>query len=158
MGHIFSLCCPPPEDDAGDASESSPLLGRANDPRRAQAVEVDEAYPRDDQQSKLDKIVRKTACAFVDINSERDVSITVSRDQGNAYQSALASLPDNTTATGAVLPNVAEPPGEVLMRTCVTHADVQRIEHAAQTANANLEGFRIEVGENLVEDFNNTPK
>jgi len=157
MGQCFQICCPPPDDDSGIASESSPLLGRANDRSRALPVDVDENYPRDDEQSKLDKIVRSTATAFVDINSDRDVSIGTTRDKESIYQSTLASLPKQETS--AILPDCGtEDANEVFSKSCITQTDIARIEKEAEQADASMSGFRITTEESLVEDFNNTPK
>lgn len=154
MGQCLTICCPSPEDDSGIASEASPLL----DPRsRISPVEVDESYPRDDEHSQLDKIVRNTAGAFVDINCDRDVSIGTSRDKESIYQTTLATLPKQET--NIVLPDCGvEDPNEVFSKTTVTRSDIERIGKQAEQANANLTCFKITSDENLVEEFNNTPK
>ncbi|XP_063684316.1 uncharacterized protein LOC134818603 isoform X2 [Bolinopsis microptera] len=158
MGQCIGMCCPPPDDDSGIASESSPLLGRADDRSRILPVDVDLNYPRDDsEQSKLDKIVRSTATAFVDINSDRDVSIGTTRDKESIYQSTLASLPKQET--NAILPDCGtEDASEVFSKTSVTQTDINQIEKQAEQADTSMGGFRITSEESLVEDFNNTPK
>lgn len=155
MGQCLAICCPSSETVSDTASETQPILAGGNANGR---LGIDEEYPRDDESSKLDKIVRDTAGAFVDINSE-DIGHTTSRefrDKESMYQSALATQPQDQSR--AKLPDCgSDDPEEVFSKTSVTVQELQQIAEDAQKADQALD-IRIKTAENLVEVFDNTPK
>jgi len=161
MGQCLTCCWPPVEHDSIVVSdERQPLLSNQS-PGRIVDAEPADVYPRDDEQSTLNKIVQDTARNFVDIHSADAPVTNNSRDKESIYQcvqgSTLATMPSSNSTSLPHLPDCAASPTEIFSKTTVTRDDISLIQDGAAQADGTMD-FKIKNTENVVETFDGTPK